>query len=67
MRCPSHRNRTKGTLKNMQLAFVGALAEKFRVSIGSLTPSCPTAELCPKGEREPESEEPFREADGSLT
>ena len=66
MGCSFDRDRTAGTLKISQPAFVDSLVEKFDVSTLSSIPACPTVELRPKGEDEVELKQPFREVVGSL-
>ena len=66
MGCLYERNRSKGTLKISQPAFIDVLLERFDVQSESPIPACPTVELSPRNSDEPVSERPYKEAVGCL-
>lgn len=60
------KDRVNGTLKISQPAFVDVLLERFEVKSKSSVPASPTVELSPRGDDEPTTDEPYREAVGAL-
>ena len=66
MGCSFERNGLNGTLKITQETFASSLVEKFGISKESSIPASPSVELLPRGEDEPQTTEPYREAVGSL-
>ena len=66
MGCSFKRNRSNGTLKMSQEAFVSKFLDRFNISNTCPIPACPSVELLARREEEDECKEPFREAVGGL-
>ena len=64
--CSFKRDKQRGTLTISQAACVNKLLERFNITTTSPIPASPSNYLRPREETEAETEEPFREAVGSL-